>query len=312
VWVAGRVLVTVLFAGDASWAIDTLGMWPSNRMRNSAVAGCSKMRQQLQQSADHLALVALLDVDFVPSLNEADTLRLLLRTGAAAEFLRRRDAARSTGAKKKPFGLVLAALEDIEDATAVASNDTSLSFDVTERLLWSGARVGVHSRRYRDAHGRTEEYRWARNSRQWLAEAHATLAVDEAPWPVLARLPLSPSLYEVVPTREYEPYLLFDEQDYIPFDERLVGYGFDKVQGVQALVLGGGPGGQAAMDLAVLPLLSLHHQPHPPSPWARKAAVFRPRVFRTYFRLREAALLAAVGDDTYQQWRLAPCHEQPA
>ena len=143
--------------------------------------------------------------------------------------------------------------EERELAESLPTNKSALL-----SLVRAGRMRQVHAQKYSPAHNATNYDRWYR------------VAVDSEPFQVR---------YE----HEYEPYLVARIADLPPWDERFVGYGYDKVVHVLTLAL-------EQTELRVLPGLFATHVDHGVPRWRRTGALLRIRVFQNFHTVLQELL----------------------
>lgn len=199
-----------------------------------------------------------LDVDFVTSGSAAEAYALLSSRGYDAMMRER----------KRVF--VLPAFELVGDAyknggpvvniDAMPRSKAALKQAVRDRLVQQ-----VHQSKYAPAHHATNYTRWYE----------------------------SVEPYSVVYEHEFEPYFIGRIADMPPWDERFVGYGYDKVVHVMTLAV-------QRFELVVQPQLFLTHLDHGIAKWRKVGFLLRLRVYQNYYATLEE-LYRKYGGDVFAE-----------
>jgi len=135
------------------------------------------------------------------------------------------------------------AFEWVDRPASMPADKSALVRAVSARVLQQ-----VHAKKYAPAHN-------AINYTRWLATSSA---------------------YTIRYEHEFEPYFVARIDGLPPWDERFVGYGYDKVVHVLTMAVMG-------FELVVQPHLFIAHYDHGVATWSKASFMLRLRVFQNYY-----------------------------
>lgn len=154
-----------------------------------------------------------------------------------------RDSGYAARARLVRSAFVVPAFEWVDRPAAMPADKSALLRAVAARLLQQ-----VHANKYAPAHN-------AINYTRWLGASAA---------------------YAIRYEHEFEPYFVARIDGLPPWDERFVGYGYDKVVHVLTMAVMG-------YELVVQPHLFIAHYDHGVATWSKASFMLRLRVFQNYY-----------------------------
>jgi hypothetical protein len=199
-----------------------------------------------------------LDVDFVTSGTAAEAYALLASRGYDAMMRERKRV------------VVLPAFELVGDAykhggTVVNIDAMPRSKSALKQAVRDGLMQQVHQSKYAPAHHATNYTRWYETAEP----------------------------YAVVYEHEFEPYFIGRIADMPPWDERFIGYGYDKVVHVMTLAV-------QRFEIVVQPELFVTHLDHGIAKWRKVGFLLRLRVYQNYYATLEE-LYRQYGGDVFAE-----------